>query len=370
MSTTAMLKFERDGPIRKDIVQAVHAYLDMPDVRRLAHRRIQTKAVLIGLWAVTSYLTLLLVADNWWQVCLAGLSVALSFNAVGFNIMHDGNHKGFSSHRRLNRAAGYTLDPMGGSSYVWRVKHNIAHHTYTNVAEYDEDIALAPLGRMSSFQEWHRYQKYQKYYLFFFYGFMTIRWQIVNDFRTLIRGKVGESRIRWPKGWNFVGFWGGKIVFVTLMIALPLITHWSWHGAVMVGLVYLGVSMAFSFVLALTFQLAHCVDEALFISPSDVDPESGKVKMEWYEYQIRTTADFCPNSRVLTWFMGGLNFQLEHHLFAKEAHIHYPAIAKIVRQKCAEHGLPYLCKPTLVQAIGAHVRHLHNMGQRPTAAPA
>jgi linoleoyl-CoA desaturase len=363
--TALTVKFAKSGSFTKELKRMVGEYLDRPGVRTRAYRQIQTKAVIIGMWTLCSYLALLLFASNWWQVTMFGLSLALSLNAVGFNIMHDGMHGGFSSHPRLNRAAGYTLDLLGGSSYVWDVKHNIAHHTYTNIETHDEDIQLAPLGRMSSTQPWHKHHKLQKYYLFFFYGFMSIRWQIVNDVRTLKRGKVGESRIAMPKGWDLFGLILGKVVFITWIAVLPLATHWSWHGALIVLTTFIGLSWVFSFVLALTFQMAHCVDEAHFASPSDVDPTTGKMKMEWFEYQVRTTADFCPTSRVLTWFMGGLNYQLEHHLFSNETHLHYPAISEMTKKMCTKYNLPYLCQPTLGKAVRAHFRHLDNMGRPP-----
>ena len=366
MSAPAV-KFAKSGPFTRDIKTAVNEYLERPGVRAKAYRQIQIKAVIIGLWSVSSYLALVFVASNWWQVVASGLSLALSIDAIGFNIMHDGNHGGFSPHQKLNRAAGYTLDPLGGSSYVWLVKHNIAHHTYTNIESYDEDIQLAPLGRMSSTQEWHSYHRYQKLYLFFFYGFMSIRWQLVNDIRTLRKGKVGESRIPWPKGWDLFGLVTGKLIFISLAVILPLVTHWSWLGVVEYVGTFIGVSWVFSFVLALTFQLAHCVDDALFASPDEVDPTTGRLPMEWFEYQVRTTSDFCPQNRFITWYLGGLNYQTEHHLFSKETHIHYPALAGIVRQVCEQHNIPYMCQPTLGQAIGTHFRHLYNMGQPPQA---
>ena len=76
---------------------------------------------------------------------------------------------------------------------------------------------------------------------------------------------------------------------------------------------------------------------------------------------METTVDFAPRSRLLAWYLGGLNFQVEHHLFSRVCHIHYPALAPIVKQTAREHGLPYHHNGTFLQAVGSHARTLYRL---------
>lgn len=111
-------------------------------------------------------------------------------------------------------------------------------------------------------------------------------------------------------------------------------------------------------VLSAVFQLAHCTDAAEFAPTSDL--ESG-----WVQHQLATTVNFAPGNPLLRWYLGGLNFQVEHHLFSRVCHVHYPSLAQIVRETCVRHGVVYRCQPTLLRALAANWRWLRQMGNSP-----
>lgn len=115
--------------------------------------------------------------------------------------------------------------------------------------------------------------------------------------------------------------------------------------------------------ISIVFQLAHVVEETTF--PLAIQPPE-KMEDEWALHQLKTTANFGTQSKFITWWAGGLNFQVEHHLFPKISHIHYPAISKIVKQTCRELGIPYLEHHTMREAIRSHIAHLKLMGHKPS----
>jgi linoleoyl-CoA desaturase len=251
---------------------------------------------------------------------------------------------------------GWTADAMLGiSSYAWRVKHNVAHHTYTNVDGYDDDVTQTPFVRLVPSQTPRPWYRLQHLYVWPLYSFMVIRWQIGADITALIRGRIANSTLRMPRGWDLVGIVGGKALFLSWAVVAPLVVYPWW----VVAIGYVGFTMITSLVTATTFQLAHCVEEAEFTSAEQLAAE----KKPWAVHEVETTVDFCPRNPVLTWVLGGLNYQIEHHLFPRVAHTHYPRIAEIVKRNAAKHGIRYTAQPSLVAALRSHQRHLRTLGR-------
>ena len=87
------------------------------------------------------------------------------------------------------------------------------------------------------------------------------------------------------------------------------------------------------------------------------------METDWAVHQVQTTVDFARRSRVLSWFLGGLNFQVEHHLFSKICHIHYPALSKVVEETCREFGIVYASHKTFWSALASHARWVTLMGR-------
>ena len=353
----ARVRFTNGGAFALDVRGEVERFLAEPGRTRRGRIALLVKApigvgAMLGGWAV-----LIFAAPG-----PAGAMTALALVAVGslltaFCVQHDANHGATFKARRWNYLLGWTADVMlGVSSHAWRVKHNVAHHTYTNVAGFDDDIALSPIARFAPAQASRPWYRLQHLYVWPLYCFMGLRWQIADDAWAFFRGRIGRSKLRWPRGWDLAAMVGGKFLFVVWALVVPLLVYPWWQ--VVVG--FIGVSCLISLVMAVTFQLAHCVEEASFVTAEELGGEP----RAWAEHEVETTVDFCPRNRVLTWSLGGLNFQIEHHLFPRVPHTLYPSIAPIVRAACARHGVSYAVAPRLRDALGSHVRHLKTMGAR------
>lgn len=345
----------------KEMKKEVEQYLNQPGVRDRGYKHLHRKAKIIVVWALASYVPLVL-SHAWWQTLVCGVSFVLAVVAAGLNIMHDGNHRAFSRSRWVNRLAGLTLEMLGGSSLTWDVSHNRAHHPNPNVVGLDQDIDQPPLARLASSQDWKPWYRWQHLYLPVIYCLVVIRWQTSGDFPGMVRRQIGPYRFKVGiKEWcQFLGF---KAVFFGWAIVLPLALH-SWHWRVL--LVVLAMDLVFSAILVWVFQMAHCNDEAQF-DTAEKAASGRKSGNRWAYRQVMSTVNFCTGNRLITEFVGGLNYQLEHHLFQREAHVHYPALSRIVKRMCKKYDLPYQCSPTLRSAMAAHWRHLRNMGRKPVS---
>jgi linoleoyl-CoA desaturase len=312
-------------------------------------------AILLVVFGV-SYALLVFAARTWWQAIPAAILLGLSAATIGLNIQHDGIHRAYSRHKLVNRIAALTLDMLGASSYFYTGKHVVFHHSFTNIEGADTDIDLGFLGRMAPEQRRFGFHRFQQYYLWLLYGFMVVEWHFVTDFKALLMGRISRHPFPRPKGWDLLGVLGGKAFFFALAFGIPLLVHPFWTVALFyaISTIVLGIS------LAVVFQLAHCVEEAQFPMP---DERTNRIDRPWAIHQIETTVDFARGSKTVAWLMGGLNFQVEHHLFPRVCHIHYPAISKIVDDACREFGVRHSAHRTFRAGLASHYRFLKTMGK-------
>lgn len=277
-------------------------------------------------------------------------------SAIGFNVMHDGAHGSFSKYKWVNTLAAFSLNILGGSSFMWNVKHNIIHHAYTNVDGVDDDIDVQPWMRMASTQKKYRLHKYQHLYFWFFYCLLYLSWMFIMDYQKYFSKKVGSVPLKKMNLQDHIVFWGFKLFHFFLFVGLPV--YMVGFSAWLVGFI---IFTCFAgFVLSLVFQLAHTVEHTSFPMPAD---DTGKMEDEWAIHQLKTTANFATKNKLVSWLVGGLNFQIEHHLFPKISHIHYPALSRIIRQVCREHGVDYIEYPKVRYAIASHISFLRQMGR-------
>jgi linoleoyl-CoA desaturase len=318
------------------------------------------KAVLILGWFAASYVLLVFVATRWTTALPLSLSLGCAGAGIGFNLMHDGSHGAYSRHAWINRAMALSLELLGGSSYVWKWKHNVVHHTYPNLGGVDDDLEIGPWVRIAPHQPRRKIHRYQQLYMWTLFGLLPFKWYLL-DIRNFRRGSVGGQRFPASTSRERAVFIGGKLLLPLWTIAVPLLRHAPLTVALFtfLSLATMGV------VLSVTFLLAHCVEDAQCASL----PASRRVASEFAVHQIETAVDFAPRNRLLSWYLGGLNFQIEHHLFPQISHSLYPQIAPIVQRACAEFGVRYQVRPTLRAAIAAHYRWLRLMG-RPLAIEA
>lgn len=340
--------------------QRVHDYFQASGRQRRDSPAMRFKSALILAWfALTYWLLVFVVASGPGAVALS-VSLGLAIAAIGFNIQHDGGHGAYSRHRWLNRAAAMTLDVLGGSSLIWAHKHNGLHHTFTNIAGHDDDINLGSLGRLSPHQPHRWWHRWQHLYLWPLYGMLPIKWQFFDDFADLARRGRGDHSLPrlGPADWTVL--LAGKAIFFTLAFVVPLQLH---PPAAVLGC-YLVAAMVQGLVLSVVFQLAHCVEQADFFG---VEPAAASLG-PWADHQLATTVDFSRANPFLSWLLGGLNFQVEHHLFPRICHVHYPALSQIVEQTCRDCGVPFRSHRSFLAGVASHYRWLRQMGAEPALA--
>ncbi len=292
-----------------------------------------------------------------------GLAMIMGFGkaGIGLSIMHDANHGAYSPKTWINKLMGYSLNLVGGHSFNWIVQHNVLHHTYTNIHEVDEDISPRGVLRMSPDSEWKPMHKFQHYYAWFFYGLLTFVWIILKDFVRLTRyqkeGMVKKQKSTANREWFVLLV--TKVVYISYIIIIPLyVTHFSFWQIFLAFFVMHYIS---GFILAIIFQPAHVIEGTEYPMPD----KDGNLENNWAIHQMHTTTNFGHKEKLFSWYVGGLNYQVEHHLFPTICHVHYRKIAPIVEQTAKEFGIPYKAKETFFEAVAAHARLLKELGEKP-----
>ncbi len=356
------VKFNGSDRFVRELRRRVDAYFEQTGRRRRDCPQMYFKTVTILAWFFGAYFLLLFAVTSPWIVVPLAAVLGVAMAAIGFNIQHDGGHSGYSESTWVNKIMAMNLDLMGGSSYLWAWKHNTFHHTYPNIDGHDDDIDLGLLARLSPHQRHLWFHRAQGIYLWVLYGFLAIKWHFYDDFRQLAAGHIGGHRIPRPRGADLLVFIAGKVAFFSMAFVIPMLLHPWWA---VVG-VYAIAAFVSGVVLSIVFQLAHCVEEADFPAPADLGDGVPRMESEWAVHQVQTTVNFARGNRVLSWFLGGLNFQIEHHLLARICHVHYPALSKVVEEVCREFGVRYAEHRTVWSALCSHARWIRLMS-RPAA---
>jgi linoleoyl-CoA desaturase len=356
------LKFSKSDRFLQELRRRVDAYFEKTGRPRRDCPQMYFKTATILAWFISAYVLLVFVVSSWWLIVPFAIVLGVATAAIGFNIQHDAGHKAYSEHQWINKLMSLTLDVVGGSSYFWDWKHNSIHHTYPNINGHDDDINIGLLGRLSPQQRRLPFHRVQGVYLWLLYGFLAIKWHLFDDFYQVIVGRIGQHKIARPKGKDLAFFLGGKVIFFSLAFGIPML----FHPVLGVLAVYGIAALVSGIVLSVVFQLAHCVEEADFPVPFITPEGAQRMDTEWAVHQVQTTVDFGRRNPILRWFLGGLNFQIEHHLFSRICHVNYPALSKIVEEVCHECGVRYAAHKSFFGALASHYRWLVQMG-RPTA---
>ena len=349
----------RNNDFYQSVKAAVEEYFEKKQLKKTGNWKLYSKTIILVGSAITMYCLLLLVPmSNWWGLLLCA-AMGFVFASIGFSVMHDANHGSYSTKPWLNDLLGLSANALGASSFFWKQKHNIIHHTYTNVDGIDDDIAKSPIIRQCESQKWVPAHKVQHLYLVPIYALSSIFWLFFMDFTKYFTRKIYTTDAWKMTLKNHIIFWVTKILYFTFYIVLPIMV-WGFLPW-LAGFFLLHATMGLT--LSLVFQLAHVVENTEFEHvPLD---ETKHIETAWAEHQVRTTANFAMGNKVISWFVGGLNYQIEHHLFPKVSHIHYPAISKIVMEKCAAYKLPYNQYRTMSEALASHFRVMKYLGKKP-----
>jgi linoleoyl-CoA desaturase len=339
--------------------ERVDAFFKERNISKHANKFMVFKTVFFLSLTVLFYVLLISsVVPVYGQLVLAIL-LGITMAFVGFNICHDALHGAYSSNKRVNKVLGFIFNIIGANAYVWNITHNIVHHSYTNIVGHDEDIEIAPgLIRVNETDKLNKLQRYQHIYAFFLYSLTTLSWFFRKDYLKFFKKNVGDSHKNNHPRIEYFNLFFYKCIYYFLFIVLPLLvmdlTWWQF----LIG--FLAMNMAEGLVLGLVFQLAHVVEDTE-IRYAD---ENNSMEDAWAVHQLKTTANFAPKSRLASFLCGGLNLQVEHHLFPRICHIHYRKISDIVKNTAAEFNLPYNINTSFGIALRSHYLFLKRLGRK------
>jgi linoleoyl-CoA desaturase len=362
----------KNNSFYNSVLAAVDQYFTTHDLKKTGNWKLYAKTIILVPGALLLYIGLMLFfrrsapAAHFLSLpvfggilCCAILGLVLA--STGFNVMHDACHGSYSTRGWVNNLMGLSLNALGGNAFIWKFKHNIIHHTYTNVDGIDDDIAKSPLMRQCTSQKWVPAHRFQHFYVVLVYAISSVAWVAMMDFNKYFRGKIVSTPLQKMNVTEHVLFWLSKLLYAVFYILIPAwIVGW---GPWAIG--YGAMQITMGLTLAIVFQLAHVVEDMEFVHIAENDTR--KLEDEWAVHQVKTTANFAPGNKIISWFVGGLNFQVEHHLFPRISHVHYPAISTIVKKYCREFGIAYHEFPTMTRAIISHFRMIRQLGRRPTA---
>jgi linoleoyl-CoA desaturase len=336
----------------------VNHYFEENKISKHANASMVLKTILMLSLFFVPYLILLFGSiTEPLHVFLLCMPMGLGMAGIGLCVMHDANHGSYSSKKWINNLLGLTLNVIGANAVIWKLQHNRLHHTYTNIEGADDDLVTPPFLRMSPGQKKLSIHKYQYIYAWFFYCFSTLARVIVKEFVQLKKfTKIGllESSEKSTKA--FMQLVGWKIFYVIVMIAIPIYMIEAPLWSILLS--FLSMHLVNGLIMSTIFQVAHIMPNCSFTNGE----ETKDIEDSWVRHEMKTTTNFSPKNPLFTWFIGGLNYQVEHHLFPKICHVHYPEISGIVEKTANEFGLPYNSEPSFLSATKNHVKMLYNLG--------
>ncbi|MEZ5047873.1 MAG: acyl-CoA desaturase [Chitinophagaceae bacterium] len=346
-------------PFYSQLKKEVDAYFKEKNLQKTGNWKLFSKSLILIPLAILTFFSLLYFHDSmpWWLSILLCAELGLTLASIGFNVMHDACHGSYSQKQWVNDLLGYSLNAMGGNSFIWKQKHNIIHHTYTNVDGIDDDIAKSPLMRQCHTQKWVPAHRYQHFYVFGVYAISSFAWIFLMDFQKYLNRSIYRTKMWEVDAKEKFVFWFSKIYYVLVFVLLPIYMVGLKLWAIGFSIMHIAMGLT----LALVFQLAHVVEGAHFEEAYD----DKNIENDWAIHQVVTTANFAPKNHLVRWFVGGLNYQIEHHLFPKISHVHYPAISKIVKRICSEYNIKYNEFKTTRGAIISHLKMMKEFGNTP-----
>ena len=339
----------------------VQQYFTDKGISTHANAAMVTKTFIMIAAYLIPFAVILFAQPVFWVTMLLWVLMGIAFAGIGMSVMHDANHGAYSTSPAVNKWIGFSVNLAGCVVFNWKLQHNVLHHTYTNIEGLDEDIDSKAGMRFTDQAPLKRSHKLQFIYIFGHYSIMTLYWVTVKDFRQLIRyrrtGVNAASAAEYRSQiFRLVAI---KTLYFFAFLVMPTLLFSISFWQVLIGFLIMHVTG--SLILSLTFQLAHTLEG----TDHPVPDAEGKIRNIWAVHQLHTTMNFSRHNKILSWYVGGLNFQVEHHLFPKICHIHYPKIAPIVKKTAEEFNIPYKESPTFWAALGSHLRYLYILGRVP-----
>ena len=342
----------------------VNEYFEYNNISRFGNTNMVLKSIfMLSLYLGPFILMLTGIVNSVPAIFLCWVIMGMGMAGVGMGLMHDANHGTYSKYKSINVLLSKSLYLLGGFPVNWQYQHNTLHHGNTNIEGYDEDINPLFLMRFSPHKKLLGIHKFQYLYAWFFYGLMTLSWTTNKDFTQLYLYKKSEAQLNSNKSHKqlLAQLILSKILYFTVFIVAPMILMpiaWYW-----IVISFLAMHFTSGLILAVVFQSAHVVTSSQYPLPD----ENGKIDNNWAIHQLLTTSDFAPRSRFFSWFIGGLNYQVEHHLFPNICHVHYKSIAYLVKSTAEKYNLPYYVQGSFLMAIRSHIQMLQNLGKKQIA---
>jgi linoleoyl-CoA desaturase len=344
----------------KTLQKRVREYFKENNVTRFGNAGMVFKTIFMISLYLVPFILLNTVITSTILSYLMWVLMGLGMAGIGLSIMHDANHGAYSKNDAVNRWLGYVINGVGGSDVNWRIQHNVLHHTYTNVTGMDKDIDPGSIMRFTPHAKRLKIHRFQHLYAWFFYGLMTLSWCTSKDF---IQAKEfdKEDLLKTQNttyGKLLTNIIITKILYFPIILGLPfMFSALPWYGT-LIG--FFVMHFIAGVILAAIFQPAHVVPTSTYLIPND----SGVVEADWAVNQLYNTANFAPKAVLFSWYVGGLNFQVEHHLFPTISHVHYKKLSEIVRKTAHEYNLPYYSYKTFFGAIKEHTKMLKDLGTK------
>ena len=363
MQSTQSLRFSRKDPKEffKTLNQRVNQYFKENEIPKTGNLKLYLKAGFMFALLIAPYIMVLTLDISLWIKLILCVVMGVGMAGVGMNVMHDGNHGSFSKYPWINKLMGGSIYFLAGNVFNWKIQHNVLHHTYTNIHGHDEDLEAGRVLRFSNHSKWFPHHKFQHYYSVFLYGLLTLNWAIFADFQQMKRYtklKLSYLNSKRPN-LQWTGLFLTKILYFSVWIVVPIFIIKAPWWTVIIG--FVAMHYTAGLILSLIFQLAHVVEDA---EMHEAD-SSGTMKNTWAIHQLKTTVNFANKNKVVNWFTGGLNHQIEHHIFPHISHIHYTKIGAIVKKTAKEFNLPYNEYKTTRSALFSHFKFLKQMGAQP-----
>jgi len=359
-NTSNFVRFNNENKpeFYRELNKRINKYFKENNISKHANLEMKIKTgFMLCLYFLPLLFLLTGMVSSFWPMMAAWVIMGFGMSGIGLSVMHDANHGAYSKSKKVNRIIGSVILFIGGYATNWIIQHNVLHHSFTNVHGHDEDIDKGII-RMSPNQDRKSFFRFQAFYAPVLYSLLTLVWLVAKDYVQLVR--YNQLGLLEKQGLTFTSalfqILVHKIIYIIVTLVLPIMLIDLPWGQIVFG--FLIMHFISGLILAFIFQPAHVIEETDFFVPD----ENSSVENSWAIHQLKTTSNFARKSKLFSWYVGGLNYQIEHHLFPHICHIHYKNIAPIVKQTAQEFNVPYHEHETFLGALKSHFTLLHKLG--------